>query len=60
MSQHEEIEGWLERSGQVLAENAQAMRVAAAEALLDRAFGVGPMLSPTGGAGAPGLACGSK
>lgn len=46
MSQHEEIEGWLERSGQVLDENAQAMRVAAAEALLDRAFGVGPMLSP--------------
>lgn len=40
MSQHEEIEGWLERSGQVLDENARAMRVAAADALLDRAFGV--------------------
>ncbi len=40
MSQHEEIEGWLERSGQVLAENAQAMRLAAAEALLGRAFGM--------------------
>jgi hypothetical protein len=40
MNQHEEIEGWLERSGQVLDENAQAMRVAGTEALLDRAFGM--------------------
>lgn len=40
---HEGIDEWLERSERVLDEHAQTVRLAAAEALLDRAFGPVPM-----------------
>lgn len=46
---HEGIDDWLERSERMLDEHARAARLAVAEALLDRAFGAGPMLSPRAG-----------